>query len=172
MQSELCSFHLNTSDISTTGDVYNQYGSINTYRTDMTWNNVSLKTIMGPIMYNNYDKFNIKLCSIMHSEPTLIPSSTSINLNLLINIDGLPFSNSTYYTKADSNLATCELGSFLLTASATQIYYLDDNIFTIEKPSDRNNIRIFFTTITGIPPIWTNIGPQYDFYFRIYGVKK
>lgn len=169
MQSECACFHLNTTDISTSTDVYNQYGSINANRNDITWNNVSLKTIMGN-MYNKYDKFNIKLCSIMHSEPTLIPSSTSVNLNLQINIGGLPFSNCTYNTKADNNLVTCEIGSFILTSTAKQIYYNEDNVFTIEKPNDRNNIRIYFTTINNVAPTWTNAGPQFDFYFRVYGV--
>ena len=127
MQSECACFHLNTTDISTSTDVYNQYGSINANRNDITWNNVSLRTILGNDMYNKYDKFNIKLCSIMHSEPTLIPSSTSVNLNLQINIGGLPFSNCTYNTKSDNNLVTCSIGSFQLTSTARTIYFNDDN---------------------------------------------
>ncbi len=49
MQSECACFHLNTSDISINTDVYNQNGSINVYRNDVIFNNISMRTIMGEI---------------------------------------------------------------------------------------------------------------------------
>ena len=169
MQSECACFHLNTTDISTSTNVYSQYGSINTNRNDITWNNVSLRTILGD-MYNKYDKFNIKLSALLYSQSALIPSSNSVDLNLQINIGGLPFSNCTYNTKSDNNLVTCSIGSFQLTSTARTIYFNDDNLITIEKPSDRSNIRIFFTTINNVAPTWTNSVPAFDLYFRVYGV--
>ena len=103
MQTECATFHLNTTDISTGTNVYNKYGSINANRNDITWNNVSLRTIMCNDMYNKYDKFNIKLSALLYSQSALIPSSNSVDLNLQINIGGLPFSNFTYNTKSSNN---------------------------------------------------------------------
>ena len=57
MQSECACFHLNTTDIGSNVNIYNQYGSINTNRNDITWNNVSLRIMMGP-MYDKYDKLS------------------------------------------------------------------------------------------------------------------
>ena len=171
MNTECATFHLNTTDISTSTDIYTQYGSINAYRNDITWNNVSLRTILGD-MYNKYDKFNIKLSAILYSQSALIPSSSSVDLNLQINIGGLNFSNCTYNVKNDTNLVTCSIGSFQLTTAARTIYFNDDNLITIEKPTtDRHNIRIYLTTINNVSPAWTNSGPAFDLYFRVYGVK-
>ena len=169
MQSECASFHLNTTDISVNSDVSNQYGSINVYRNDITFNNISLRTILGD-MYDKYDKFNIKLSALLYSQSAVAVSSNSVDLNLQINIGGLPFYNCTYSTKSDTNSSTCVIGSFQLTTAARTIYYSDDNVFTIEKPTDRNDIRIFFTTINNVPPTWTNAGPAFDLYFRVYDV--
>ena len=169
MQSECACFHLNTTDISINTDVSNQYGSVNNVRNDITWNNVSLRTILGD-MYDKYDKFNIKLSALLYSQSAVPVSGNSVDLNLQIEITGLPFSNCTYHTKIDSNSSACVIGSFQLTTAARTIYFNDDNLITIEKPSDRNNIRIYFTTINNVPPTWANAGPAFDLYFRVYGV--
>ena len=167
---ECATFHLNTTDIGTVGDINNQYGSVSQYRNDITWNNISFKTILGD-MYEKYDKFNIKLSSIMYSAVTA-PSVTPAALLLKVNFSGLPFSNCTYHSYVNSNMGFCTMGSFTLGANATQMYYNDDNVFTIDKPPATCNIRMFLTQLNDAQPAWTTIGPQVDFYFRIYGVKK
>ncbi len=170
MDIECATFHLNTTNISTVSDVTNQYGSINFYKNDVIWYNVSLKTILGD-MYDKYDKFNIKLITLFTAISTTPVSSNSADLNLQINITGLPFSNCTYNTKFNSNTNACVLGSFTLNPQARILSYNDDAIFTIEKPTDTNNIQIFFTTLNNVPPTWSLAGPNFDLYFRIYGCK-
>ena len=62
MQSECACFHLNTTDIGSNVNIYNTYGSINSNRNDITWNNVSLRTICIINMINlilNYQHFCI-----------------------------------------------------------------------------------------------------------------
>ena len=169
---ECATFHLNTTDIDllNTGNVNNQYGSVNQFRNDITWYNISFKTILGD-MYDKYDKFNIKLSSIMYSA-VVAPSASAPDLSLKVNVSGLPFSNCTYHSIVNSNSAICTMGSFGLTANASQLYYNDDNVFTIEKPSATSNIRIFFTRLSDASPSWVSLGPQFDFYFRVYGIKK
>jgi len=173
MQTVQCAtFHLNTTDvdINAAGSVNNSYGSVNQYKNDTTWYNVSLKTILGD-MYDEYDRFNIKLSSVMYgaiATPSVYPSS----LLLKINIVGLPFSNCTYHSYTNSNSQVCTMGSLTLGINGTQIYYNDDNVFTIEKPPATCNIRIYLTTMGDNVPNWNQLGPQMDFYFRIYGIKK
>jgi hypothetical protein len=169
---ECATFHLNTNDIdfNNNGNVNNQYGSVNQFRNDITWYNVSLKTILGD-MYEQYDKFNIKLSSIMYSA-VVAPSANGLDLSLKVNVTGLPFSNCTYRTLFNSNSAICTMGAFGLTANASQLYFNDDNVFTIDKPPATTNIRIYLTRLSDAVPTWVSLGPQIDFYFRVYGVKK
>jgi hypothetical protein len=73
----------------------------------------------------------------------------------------------------NSNSQVCTMGSYKIGDNiASQFYYNDDNVFTIEKPPASCNIRIYLTTLADAIPVWATIGPQVDFYFRIYGVKK
>ena len=173
MQSVQCAtFHLNTSDVDTAGNgnVNNQYGSVNQYRSDITWYNVSFKTILGD-MYDKYDSFNIKLSSIMYSTiaaPSVAPGALLLKVNLV----GLPFSNCTYHSYTNSNSQYCTVGSYTLGVNGTQMYYNDDNVFSINKPPASSNIRIYLSTLNDSVPGWTSLGPQIDFYFRIYGITK
>lgn len=172
MQYECANFHLNTSDIDSqnTGNVNNIYGSVNEFRNDITWYNINLKNILGD-MFNKYDKFNIRLSSIMYSS-ILAPSASSADLSLKINVGGLPFSNCTYRPIYNNNTSTCIVGAFQLVNTTQQIYFNDNNIFTVEKLPETTNIRIFLTRLNDTPPsTWASLGPQIDFYFRIYGVK-
>jgi hypothetical protein len=169
---ECATFHLNTTDvdIGAAGNINNAYGSVNQYKNDTTFYNISLRTILGD-MYDKYDKFNIKLSSIMYAA-IAAPSATPSQLLLKINIVGLPFSNCTYHSYTNSNSQYCTMGSLTLGTAATQIYYNDDNVFTIDKPPASTNIRIYLSTMGDFTPNWASLGPQMDFYFRVYGVKK
>ena len=169
---QVATFHLNSSDIDTAnvGNVNNQYGSVNQFRNDITWYNVSLRTILGD-MFDNYDRFNIKLSSIMYSA-IAAPSAAPNALLMKVNIIGLPFSNCTYHSYTNSNSQVCTVGSFAIGINGGQLYYNNDNVFTIEKPPAVGNIRIYLTTISDGVPNWATIGPNVDFYFRIYGIKK
>ena len=44
---ECATFHLNTNDISSFTNTSNQWGTINQYRNDITWNNIDFRTILG-----------------------------------------------------------------------------------------------------------------------------
>ena len=169
---ECATFHLNTTDIDlqSVGNVNNQYGSVNQFRNDFTWYNVSFKTILGD-MFEKYDKFNIKLSSIMYGS-IAAPSAAPGALLLKVNLGGLPFSNCTYDTITNSNSSNCIVGSYTLAVNGTQMYYNDDNVFCVEKPSATCNVRIYLTTLGDAVPNWNTMGPQVDFYFRIYVVKK
>ena len=167
---ECATFHLNTNDISPGINITNQYGSVNLYRNDMTWNNINFKTILGT-MYEEYDSFNIKLSLVCHNN-VASQSANIQNLMIKINMVGLPFKNCTYHSAVNSNMGICTMGSFALPSYPSGVYFNDDNVFSIEKPPATANIRIFLTTIDDFVPNWSIAGPIMDFYFRIYGIKK
>ena len=178
MQKVECAiFHLNTIDITasdTVGDypIYKAEGTINTQRNDFTWNNVDFKTILGD-MFDKYDKFNIKLSSVMYSAQNpfgTAPDDRCVKINMV----GLPFSNASYHQKASSTSQYTTIGSFNLTQSqANQLYFNDDNVFTIYKPASYSNVRIYLNTQYDVFPtsVAGTLYPHFDFYFRIYGVK-
>jgi hypothetical protein len=172
MQTVECAiFNLNTCDIDSAnvGDVYNQYGSTNALKNDTTWNNVSLKTILGD-MYEKYDSFNVKFSGLMY-QAIAAPSPTANEKQLRINIAGLPFNNCTYNTSMNCNTNVYCPAAFILGTAATNANYTD-LVFTIEKPPAICNIRIYLTTMSNTVPNWVTPGPQMDFSFRIYGIKK
>ena len=171
MQSVQCAtFHLNTSDINALADVNNEYGSMNLLRNDFTWYNISFKTILGD-MYDKYDRFNIKLSSVMYSAIADPAVGAPNALLLKVNLVGLPFSNCTYNSYTNSNSQRCTVGSYAVAAAGGQLYFNDDNVFSIYKPPAIASIRIYLTTVDDYVPNWSQSGPIMDFYFRVYGIK-
>ncbi len=180
MNIQSAQFHLNTTDILnsvTVGDypVVNQYGSVNAIKTDYTWNNIDFKTILGD-MYDKFDKFNIKLCSVQYNTQfNTVYGTTPNDRHLSINIYGLPFSNCTYDSKLNSNVNFFACGSVILVQNlAGQTFFQDSNICTIYSPRSPCNIRINLTTLEGSLPSTGNgtIYPHLCFYFGIYGIEK
>ena len=176
MNQEFATLHLNTTDIlnsNTVGNypVINQYGSVNTIRTDYTWNNIDFKTVLGD-MYDKYKKFNIKLCSVNYDQIAAY-GATLNDRNLSINVYGLPFSNCTYESKQNSNGNFSNCGSITFVQNtAGQIYLQDSNMMTIYSPTNPQTIRIRLSLINGSDPTAGGviIYPNACFYFRIYGV--
>ena len=176
MNTEFATFHLNTTDILnsiTVGDypVVNKYGALNNIKTDMVWNNIDFKTILGD-MYDKFTKFNVKLCSVNYAQQAVY-GTTLNDRNLSINMYGLPFSNCTYETKQNSNGSFFNSGSLTLVQNvAGQVYLQDSNMMTIYSPYVQQTIRICLTLIDGSIPN-TGVGtiyPHLCFYFRVYGV--
>lgn len=69
-------FILRESDISasnTVGDypLSNSKGSIDEFRTSITWNAVCIKNILGTL-YDNYDLFNLEVLNIQYPTPTTL----------------------------------------------------------------------------------------------------
>ena len=176
MNQEFATFHLNTSDILNSNvagnyPVVNQYGSVNTIRTDYTWNNIDFKTILGD-MYDKYKKFNIHLCSVSYDQIAAY-GATLNDRNLIINVFGFPFSNCTYESRNNSNVSFYNGGSITFVQNtAGQTYLLDSNMMTIYSPTNPQTIRIRLSLINGVDPTpgGAILYPNTCFYFRIYGV--
>ncbi len=106
------SFILRTCDVGNYDD-----GIINDARTQITWKNVDLRTIVGP-MWDMYDYFSITLVTFMNVGLTKAPYTTQTggytheNSSAIIYLQGLPFVNCTYdYTKR-GNSTSAPIGAF------------------------------------------------------------
>lgn len=166
---ECATFHLNVGDISPNVSSLTQFGSVNQYRNDFTWNNINFQTILGT-MFDKYDSFNIKLSLICHNN-IAAQSANNQNLMLKVNMSGLPFQNCTYHSSVNSNMGICTMGAFALPSYPSGVYFNDDNVFSIYKPPAIASIRIYLTTVDDYVPNWAQSGPIMDFYFRVYGIK-
>jgi hypothetical protein len=168
---ECANFILNTCDVDldNVGGVFNQYGKTNQYKNDTTWNNVSFKTILGD-MYDKYDSFSIKLTNIIY-QSIVAPSPNANDKLVKVNIAGLPFRNCTYNTYKNCNTNVFAPTAFLIAPQGSNLFY-NDHSFTIERPPAMCDIRIYLTIMNNTVPNWASPGPQMEFYFRIYGIKK
>lgn len=170
MNTECATFRLSTLDIdeNSTGNINNEYGTVNAIKSDTLWYNVNFKNILGD-MYYKYNKFNLKLHAIQF---TSVPTGTTsiIELLLKINLSGLEFSNSNYDFK--KQLIDYSVIGLYTIVSSRSIYYNDNNYVTIHRPSENTNLRIFLTTFDGKTPDWsTFLGPQIEYIFKVYPVK-
>lgn len=162
-------------DISSTASAT---GVTNQKRTQMTWNNINLRTVLGD-MYDKYDTFNLCLNSVScgTTEENLGPNygdSDIDNLQHLINISGLPFINQTYSQKNSCNTNSAVLGTFLYPSSTTTVgyrVYNDSGVLTFGKSQEQCNISITLTRVfDGADPDSLYSFPKTTFIFSILGV--
>ena len=86
-------FQLKTSSISQSNVVAdyplsNSKGSINQYRTSITWYGVSIKNLLGEL-YDNYEIFNIQMNSVGYSSSPTVYGVTADDLTVRYGITGL-----------------------------------------------------------------------------------
>jgi hypothetical protein len=153
-------------------------GVCNTANTSFTWKNVNLRTLLGT-MYEKYDKFNIVLNTIACSKtPAALGvsygNSDVDNLQVLLNIQGLPFINNTYETVKQHNTLTSVIGSFQFpsaNATCSTQYFYSSNSATFGKSQELCNITIFYTKVLdGNPPTTNAAFPEPVFIFDIFGI--
>ena len=162
---------LKVSDL--TANASNNIGICNAYRTDMTWNNINLRTLLGDL-YDKYDLFNLCLKNIVVATSTAASGTLSDDKTILINLGGLPFVNQTYNQATNTNLSSIVLSPFIMASggpSFNQITNLKQ--FTFSKNQDICNIRINYTKVLdGAIPTGTASYPNYVFIFDIYGIPR
>lgn len=93
-------FKLNTKSISesnTIGDypLTNMVGSINQYRTSITWNTINIRNLLGEL-YNHYEIFNIQLVSAGYETGTTLYGATADDRAVQIVMSGLDWVYSNY----------------------------------------------------------------------------
>jgi len=93
-------------------DSFSQYGTVDQYRTNITWNNINMRLLLGD-MYDRYDLFNLQLVNIGCDDDitydvdgvTVLTKggATRGDRNVNLNMTGLNFINSTYDSFRNTN---------------------------------------------------------------------
>jgi hypothetical protein len=153
----------------------NTLGAMNQERTNFTWNNINLQTVLGDL-YDDYDLFNLNLVQVM-SNSTFGGNygTNTMDRNVIFRISGLPFINETYNFVNRCNTNQAVLCGFVFpnTGSIGLLHTYDSqNNLTFSKNQNLCNINIFHSRMDGNPTSTVVIAPDMLFIFNIYGVKK
>lgn len=76
-----------------------------------TWNNINLRYLMGN-MYDKYEKFNLCLVNISTGASNATLGNSTDDLNVSVNISGLPFINQTYNSSTGNNGSNATITTF------------------------------------------------------------
>jgi hypothetical protein len=171
---ETATLVLRTADL--TPNTTNAIGTADTFLLNFTWNNINLRTLLGS-MYEKYDRFCLVPTQIQSVTAGGAIGSTGDDLNCLVFISGLPFTNNTYNvsTLTNQNYAFLNFLRFIRGNAVTASSNGNNLVFT--KNQELANLNIFYQRIN------KNVGGTYDvgtttaypnmlFSFNIYGVDK
>jgi hypothetical protein len=155
--------------------------NVNAAKTQITWNNINLKTILGP-MYDKYDKFNIELISISQCTTVDIFGVDANDSNVLIQISGLPFVNNNYSFLTGNNVNSTIIGfyNFCNYDETTTQNYLNNSRTFVKDTKYLVNITINYLKYD-LTPVVTNVNylygaavsgffPEMVFMFNIHGI--
>lgn len=177
-------FVLKTCDLPSGYANANNNGYKYTDNSVFSFSNVDFRKIMGPIMYNKYDYFNINLVYACASIPTGTFTTYYNDSNATIQLSGLDFMNSSVskaYVTPDgaTNLemkkkTTCDIGFYNVSPVNTYVF-ANQTIYgaMINKPTVHNlDITLYsnedgkdINTVSGAFPEWV-------FVFKINGIPK
>jgi len=171
MDQRNASLVLKTSDL-TAGSTTN-IGSCDAYKSNMTWYNINLRTVLGEL-YDKYDYFNLSLYFI--STDTTCNLQNAADRCTFMKIGGLPFSNQTYNQANRTNGSLAVMSTFAFTnfTSVQQNFY-GSGFMTFAKNQDLVNINIQYTRLQD--DLSYSAGgaytyPNTTFIFHIFGVPK
>lgn len=166
---QIASLRLSMNDISTSDTAGNfpietSVGSIDTWRTTITFKNLDMRAILGD-MYNKYEYFNISLPIVFSNGSTF--GTGNVDKLIRYNITGLPWTNNTYDVQTQGLTNSCVMGFSKLSTSISLIQYNYANIGTFRR-CENINLTISITRYTGDACATTALFPRSDFYFKIY----
>ena len=137
-----------------------------------SWNNINLRILMGP-MYDKYEKFNLCLVNISTGQSSPSLGNTLDDLNVSVNIGGLPFINQTYNTSSGNNGSTSCITTFqFVRGSCTNQYFYGNNFITFGKAQDLCNINISFAKVSNYGSALSSAMsyPNVSYIFSIVGI--
>ncbi len=157
---ENCNFTLRSVNAST----------INASKTDMTWNNIDLRQVLGK-MYDKYEKFKIVLVSVSQKNIGTFANGYNDSV-VLLNMTGLPFENCCYDYSQKCNTDNCVIGIMKFLEG----YGYNPNTqlgYNFTKHNGANNIRIYYTRCKdgAVPNPSNKTFVDVAFHFCIYGLK-
>jgi len=140
-----------------------------------SWWNVNLRNLLGDSIYNNHDKFIIRLNQLSHSNSNFAVSANIDNL-IEFNMSGLNFVNSTFDVLTGNNNHRYKFLFGLVPSSTAGVISLQPNISlgTFSKSSDNVRIRIELMRMSDNTPIQSNANrcPHMAYAFDIIPIKK
>lgn len=162
-----------------TQDFTGTTGSINRWQSQMTWNNINLRSLLGSL-YEDGASYNLKLENVTYSLTSNLSVFTTAENNRAFNvfISGLPFMSS---YSASNNLQNEGLLCAVRVPSGAQHYMFNYNnnelTFDLAKMNNQNNINITITyrdlLLNSAEPVGatnTVAFPNVQFVFSIYKV--
>lgn len=170
-------FTLNTSDISasdTVGDypLANTKGSINQYRTSITWNAVNIKNILGTL-YDKYELFNLEIRSVGSPIPPTLFGVTDNDRTLTLKMSGLDWVFNSYDTNSGNTVNEAIIGNRRFNSQTAQNnIIIGQRLITTFRKCITANITINLYNVDGtLPNMNVNtIFPQQIFVFKIIPV--
>jgi hypothetical protein len=155
--------------------------NINDACTQITWNNINLKNILGS-MYEKYDKFNIELVSISQCTTADNFGVDDNDSNVLIQMSGLPFINNNYSLLTGNNVNSTIIGfyNFSNYNETTTQNYLNNSRTFVKDTNYLVDITINYLKFD-LTPVATNVNylygaavsgfyPELVFMFNIHGI--
>jgi hypothetical protein len=142
------------------------------WHTNWTWKGINLRLLLGN-MYNQYDYFNLVLCSISTLSASIDLGANDGDLNLIAKISGLPFMNQGYNTSTGMNTNK----TTLIPLNFKKGYPLIINdcynsILTFNKQQEVVDLNIFYERYDYFDIFSEAYYPDAVFLFKIVGVKQ
>ena len=137
-----------------------------------TWNNINLRNLMGD-MYDKYEKFNLCLVNISTGPANATLGASVDDLNVSVNISGLPWINQTYNTDTGNNTNTAIITTFQFSRnSCINLYNYGSNFLTFGKAQDLCNITISLLKSSNYAVALSTTVPYPNvlYIFRIIGI--
>ena len=163
-----------------TADFTGPTGSINRWQSNMTWNNINLRSVLGNL-YKDGATYNLKLESVCFSLTSNLSVYTTTENNRAFNIfiSGFPFMNS---YSSGGNLQNEGLLCAVRVPSGAQHYLFNYNnnelTFDLQRLNGINNVNIniqyrdlLLNTNEPVGALNTHAFPNVQFVFSIYLVE-
>ena len=132
---------------------------------------VNLRILLGN-MYDKYEKFNLCLVNISTGASNASLGTTQDDLNVSVNISGLPFINQTYNAGSGNNGSISTITTFqFVRGSCVNQYFYGNNFITFGKSQDVANITITLNRVANNQaPSTSTAYPNVSFIFSIIGI--
>lgn len=104
--------------------LYSDQSTSSVFNTQYTWSNVQLRKIIGDVLYEKYDSFNLVLHTIASTSTSIafntaaLTAATIDDRNVLISITGPAWKNNSYVLKNQTNTSTSIIGNYQIAVGA------------------------------------------------------
>ena len=139
-----------------------------------TWNNINLRILLGT-MYDKYEMFNLCLVNISTGASNSLLGNTTDDLNVAVNISGIPFINQTYNALTGNNTTSSTITTFQFQKNlCVNQYFYGSNYITFGKSQDQCNLSINLSKVSDYSTV-LNAGitlsyPNVSYIFSIIGI--